>query len=227
MLGVTGVSRAVLGGNIMKNLVFLAAAIAVAGASPALAGDPAIDLTSPGDEYPGGQYTLGFEFSVDGGGSIDALGVYDSGQDGLTAPASIGIWDMQGNLLTSATINAGDGTLEGYFRWVSISPFALTAGTHYVIGAYTTDNASSVGTDQGGSANFNPAVTFYDDRFSNFNSAFSFPDTSEGFPNAGWLGANFELAGGVPEPASWAMMVGGFGLMGAVMRRRRTAIRFA
>ena len=40
---------------------------------------------------------------------------------------------------------------------------------------------------------------------------------------------DFELghAGAVPEPASWAMMVGGFGLAGAAMRRRRTAIRFA
>jgi hypothetical protein len=32
---------------------------------------------------------------------------------------------------------------------------------------------------------------------------------------------------GVPEPASWAMMVGGFGLVGASLRRRRPAIRFA
>jgi hypothetical protein len=30
----------------------------------------------------------------------------------------------------------------------------------------------------------------------------------------------------VPEPATWAMMVGGFGMMGFAMRRRRTAIRF-
>ena len=33
--------------------------------------------------------------------------------------------------------------------------------------------------------------------------------------------------GGVPEPASWAMMLGGFGLVGGTMRRRRLAIRFA
>jgi len=33
----------------------------------------------------------------------------------------------------------------------------------------------------------------------------------------------------VPEPVSWAMMVGGFGLVGGVMRRRgmRTTVRFA
>jgi hypothetical protein len=30
--------------------------------------------------------------------------------------------------------------------------------------------------------------------------------------------------GGVPEPASWALMILGFGLAGSVMRRRRTAI---
>ncbi len=31
----------------------------------------------------------------------------------------------------------------------------------------------------------------------------------------------------VPEPASWAMMVGGFGLIGSAMRRRRTRVCFA
>ena len=32
---------------------------------------------------------------------------------------------------------------------------------------------------------------------------------------------------GVPEPASWAMMLGGFGLLGGAMRRRRASVRFA
>lgn len=30
--------------------------------------------------------------------------------------------------------------------------------------------------------------------------------------------------GGVPEPASWALMIAGFGLMGAALRRRKPAI---
>jgi PEP-CTERM motif len=45
--------------------------------------------------------------------------------------------------------------------------------------------------------------------------------------NAGGLygfGGTLSVAGapGVPEPASWAMLIAGFGLTGAVMRRRRT-----
>jgi hypothetical protein len=34
-------------------------------------------------------------------------------------------------------------------------------------------------------------------------------------------------SGAVPEPATWAMMIGGFALVGASMRRRRTAVSFA
>ena len=32
---------------------------------------------------------------------------------------------------------------------------------------------------------------------------------------------------GVPEPTTWAMMIGGFGLVGASMRRRKAVVRFA
>ena len=35
---------------------------------------------------------------------------------------------------------------------------------------------------------------------------------------------NVTLNGAVPEPASWALMIGGFGLVGASLRRRRTAL---
>lgn len=38
--------------------------------------------------------------------------------------------------------------------------------------------------------------------------------------------ANFRLAA-VPEPASWAMMIGGMGLIGGALRRRNTALRLA
>jgi len=37
----------------------------------------------------------------------------------------------------------------------------------------------------------------------------------------------FAYAGGVPEPATWTMMILGFGGMGAVLRRRRQAVALA
>jgi len=36
-----------------------------------------------------------------------------------------------------------------------------------------------------------------------------------------------DVADAVPEPATWAMMIGGFALAGAAMRRRSAAVRFA
>jgi len=40
---------------------------------------------------------------------------------------------------------------------------------------------------------------------------------------------NLAVSGAVPEPASWAMMIGGFGLAGGALRRRRTqtTVKFA
>lgn len=60
---------------------------------------------------------------------------------------------------------------------------------------------------------------------------------STGFP-ATILGWSFQNDGSsitvptpggsaVPEPASWAMMIGGFGLVGGALRRRATTARFA
>jgi hypothetical protein len=37
-----------------------------------------------------------------------------------------------------------------------------------------------------------------------------------------WVGDNFTFA--VPEPANWAMLIAGFGLVGVVARRRRIAV---
>ena len=40
----------------------------------------------------------------------------------------------------------------------------------------------------------------------------------------GWDDVTINTGGAVPEPASWAMLIAGFGLVGAASRRRRAAI---
>jgi hypothetical protein len=49
-----------------------------------------------------------------------------------------------------------------------------------------------------------------------------------GFTDGDLPGFLAQQFGAVPEPATWAMMVMGFGLVGGAMRRRRkVAVRFA
>lgn len=43
----------------------------------------------------------------------------------------------------------------------------------------------------------------------------------------GYSGTATFTAGAVPEASSWMMMLGGFGMMGAFMRRRRVSLTFA
>lgn len=43
-------------------------------------------------------------------------------------------------------------------------------------------------------------------------------------PDSPGYGFVVEFSGGVPEPATWAMMIGGFGAAGAVLRRRKLAL---
>lgn len=53
----------------------------------------------------------------------------------------------------------------------------------------------------------------------------------DGLWNSGTLTFTYEptdVEAPIPEPATWAMMIGGFGMMGASLRRRRsTSVRFA
>jgi hypothetical protein len=79
---------------------------------------------------------------------------------------------------------------------------------------------------------FNTAATITDQSFAASGSFryLSFNPTSVSVGGSPCCGANvygldeLRVSGnGVPEPASWALMIGGFGLAGAMLRRRRAA----
>lgn len=93
--------------------------------------------------------------------------------------------------------------------------FAAADGGQKTLAAWIAGNAGSTlsvfgmstGVGSGWSGTFSGAVDHIDYAF------------------AGGPSANYDFAvanvGGVPEPASWALMIGGFGLVGATARRRR------
>jgi hypothetical protein len=169
---------------------------------------------------------LGFEFTVNSVLSVTHLGVYDHDADGLLARAEVGIWDSLGTLLASVFVPSGtSGLLVGTFRYEEISPLELTPGNTYIVGSYIDDLASSFNTGQGGSGFYDSAINPIQDRFSNFNSMFSFPDSSNFHPAGAWTGGNFLYEGrAVPEPASLASAISALviGFAGCLVRRRRS-----
>src|SRR4029453_4540416 len=132
-----------------------------------------------------------------------ALGIWDWQQNGLTESHTVSVWDTSGNLLATALIAAGTiNPLVGEFRYATISPIILSAGTTYVLGAtyigYTQD--PWVQNISGNQATFDPAGSAGNVRFKT-GGGFAFPDnTSLGPGSLVGPNAQFSLANGVPDP---------------------------
>ncbi len=164
-----------------------------------------------------------FSFFIDdGGAAIDVVGqVYawsgsllgGNGPQGATGPA----------LFTSAQFTTAG--VSG-FREISVNTgsTALTAGQNYVVllAAVTPGSTSSVwgvlsgGSGIAGDGGFN----FYNNDYTLGSISTNDWDSFNNFGTLAWRGS-FDGAGVVPEPASWALMIIGFGAVGTSMRRRR------
>ena len=201
----------------MKTLLMAAAAVAVLGAaSAAQALTPAYEYANAGTLNDSRPFTLGFEFSLSGSTTVEALGYWE----GMVDPSeSVGLWDSGGTLLASATVTTGSAHI-GHFLWTSISSLSLGAGTYVIGGTYNgglfASNASGVVTM--------PGYTWITDE-QLFGTGLNFPTvtTSGAYGVNGIPEVNFSTSGigSVPEPATWALMLGGFGLAGAALRRRK------
>ena len=91
-----------------------------------------------------GKSAIGFVFVAKANITVTELGYYDDGGDGLEIDHPVALFDATGTTrLAEVTVRAGTvDTLRGKFRYRSITPVNLTAGTTYVLAGYH-DSAST------------------------------------------------------------------------------------
>jgi hypothetical protein len=200
--------------------------------APAIAG-PAINTNFPADPTaPAGPVCAiscdyGFSFLLlNSNETIQGLGAYNGDGAGLTAPAEVGLWDSNGDLLASTTVPAGNAaTVIGDFSFNGITPVTLDKLTLYYVASYQpSDPITTFQISDYTSPPVDSNVIVNADAYG-IGTGLVFPDQTVGFAGAE-LGANFTsqaipIATDLPEPATLAILASS--VAGFLVSRRRTA----
>jgi hypothetical protein len=205
----------------MNKIIATLTVAGVLAASSALAVQPvttALTLSNViGDGSNGSYWTLGWSFSVNSQIDVTALGVYDSGQNGLTEDHAVGLWDASGNLLASTIVPAGGGTLDNYFVFEPINGVVLDPG-NYVVGARMEDEAYNPFSVANPDITTAPEITYLINLYID-SGGLDFP-TGSLTGTVGYFGGDFQFVP-VPEPSQiefGALML--IGAAGNAIRRR-------
>lgn len=167
--------------------------------------------------------TIGWKFSTANIIEVTALGWWVHPGADLVSSHHVGVWSSTGDLLGDTTVTAGVRT-NGTWRFVATSPFTLAPGDYFIGGRDTASDGDSY-TNTFGTISTASGIGYISAASSANNSGFAFPGDLSPFI-VGRFGPNFQFssANSVPEAASWAMLIAGFGLVGAVARFRRYAV---
>jgi len=154
-------------------------------------------------------FMTGWDFTV---GSSDVtlkrLGYWDESGDGLNASHQVGLWALDGTLLSSAIVPAGTvAPLDGQWRMVDVTEVTLSAGITYRVGGEATGDEYSYGSSSQGP--LDPAIASIQNLGMFVNDAgFSFPANG---PSGVRLNANAFVALKAPAPGVLALMLSGLG----------------
>ena len=162
--------------------------------------------------------TAGYAFTLSSPVNVTELGVWDLGNDGLLESHLVTIWTSTGTQEAQGTVpSATGGTLTNGFRYVSIAPVLLPAGS-YTIGTFFPDTADLVATLN---SSITPAsgVTYDDSRIGLGNA---FPSGQVIVRENSFFGPNFQFttATSVPDTGMTCSLFG-LSFMGLAFLRRK------
>ena len=184
-------------------------------------GYPVLDFVGGNAVSPFGDTIGGWEFNVTSTITVDGLGLWDEGSNGLSGNHAVGLWNNDGTVLlasttiTNASTPVGSTSPDGRWLFNDIPDMVLFPG-NYVLGATFVDTDPDQARLEATASTIS-AITFVQARQRLSTSFLAFPDQPIGFINDGVFGPNLQVV--VPEPATILLI--GSGLLGLAGFRKK------